>query len=248
MDLLPLIALGAGAFIVAGTVKGMVGLGLPTTAIALMTLFVAPRTAIVMTLLPMLLANAWQVFRMGGILATARRYWIFAVTLMAGVAVTTLLAAQASDRVIYGTIGGVIVLFATLNLALTVPPLPMRFDRAAQVIFGILAGIMGGMTAVWAPPMAIYLTAMQVPKDDFVRATGLLIFLGSLPLVWGYWQTGQTSGPLMLVSAAMLIPTLAGFTIGERLRRSMDQERFRKVFLWVFLALGLNLIRRAIWG
>lgn len=248
MDLLSLTLLGTVAFLVAGTVKGTVGLGLPTTAIGLMTLVVAPRTAIVMTLLPMLLANAWQVFRMGGILATARRFGVFGVTLMLGVGVTTLLAAQASDRLIYGMLGGVIVLFATVNLAVTVPPLPARFDRPAQVVFGILAGIMGGITAVWAPPMAIYLTAMQVPKDDFVRATGLLIFLGCLPLVWGYWVTGQMTGPLMGLSALMMVPTLLGFSLGERLRRGMDQARFRKVFLWIFLILGLNLIRRAIWG
>ena len=248
MDMLSLGLLGAAAFVLAGTVKGTVGLGLPTTAIGVLTLTVAPRTAIVMTLLPMLFANAWQVFRMGGVLATGRRFWLFGITLMVGVGVTTLLAAQASDRLIYAMLGGVIVLFATVNLAVRVPPLPARFDKAAQVFFGTLAGIMGGITAVWAPPMAIYLTAMQVPKDDFVRATGLLIFLGCLPLVWGYWATGQMTGSLMGLSAAMLVPTLLGFSIGERLRRSMDQERFRRVFLWIFLVLGLNLIRRAIWG
>ena len=248
MDLLSLALLGAAVFLVAGTVKGTVGLGLPTTAIGLLSLAVAPRTAIVLTLLPMLVANAWQVFRMGGVLATARRYAPFAGMLMAGVAITTVLAAEASDRVIYATIGGVIVLFATLNLAVTVPPLPARFDRAAQVLLGAVAGVMGGLTAVWAPPMAIYLTAMQVPKDEFVRATGLLIFLGCLPLIWGYATTGQMTGPLTLLSALMIAPTLAGFALGERLRRGMDQARFRKVFLWLFLALGLNLIRRAIWG
>jgi hypothetical protein len=248
MDTLTLIMIGAAVFLLAGTVKGTVGLGLPTTAIGVLSLVIAPRTAIVMTLLPMLIANAWQVWRMGGIVMTARRYAPFAVTLMLGVAVTTLLAAQASDRVIYGTIGGVIVMFAVVNLAVTVPPLPRRLDKPAQVFFGAIAGIMGGITAVWAPPMAIYLTAMQVQKDEFVRATGLLIFLGCLPLIWGYAQTGQMTGQLTLVSALMIGPTLAGFALGERLRRGMDQQRFRKVFLWIFLLLGLNLIRRAIWG
>jgi len=96
--------------------------------------------------------------------------------------------------------------------------------------------------------MAIYLTARQVDKDDFVRASGLLIFLGSLPLVWGYARTEHLTLPLLGVSALMVVPTLAGFALDERLRNAMDQQRFRTVFLWVFLVLGLNLIRRAIFA
>ena len=247
-DPVGLLLLGTVAFLLAGTIKGMVGLGLPPTAIGVMTLFIAPRTAIVLVLFPMILTNAWQVWRMGDIRAALMRYLPFALTLAVGVGLTSVLAASASDRLIYAILGGVIVLFVLVNLALRVPPLPERWDLAAQIGLGCVAGVMGGMTAVWAPPMAIYLTARQVDKDEFVRVTGLLIFLGSLPLAWGFVYSGQLTSELGFISLALVLPAMAGFAVGERLRNAMDQALFRKVFLWIFLALGLNLIRRAIFG
>jgi len=130
-----LIALGAIAFIIASTVKGTIGIGLPTTAISLMTLQIAPRMAIVLTLLPMILANARQVWRMGDIPGALRRCAVFGVTLCVGVGVKTVVSAETSDRTIYATLGAIIVLFAVLNLAVRVPKMPERFDKPAQVFF-----------------------------------------------------------------------------------------------------------------
>lgn len=246
-DIIGLVILGGCTFLLAGTIKGTVGLGLPTTAIGLMTLFIAPRQAIVLTLMPMLLTNAWQVWRMGEIGPALRRYAPFGLMLAFGVGTTVSLSADAPDRLLYAVIGTVIVLFAVINLTVTVPALPARWDTAAQVIGGGIAGLMGGLAAVWAPPMAIYLSARQVDKDEFVRATGLLIFVGCLPLVWGYAKGPHMTWPLALISVGMVVPTMIGFALGERIRARLDQQKFRKVFLLSFLVLGVNLIRRAIW-
>ena len=81
-DLGTLLLLSTGAFLIAGTVKGAVGIGLPTTAIGLMTLAIDPRTAIALILVPMIVSNAWQVDRSGEILAAARRYLPFAAALI----------------------------------------------------------------------------------------------------------------------------------------------------------------------
>lgn len=248
MDLTILIPLAFGAFIIAGTVKGLSGVGLPTTAIALMTLLVDPRTAIAIVLFPMIVTNSWQVWRMGDIRAAMWRYRWFAGLLMIGVWITTQFAAQASDRLIFGVTGGVIIVFVAVNLRLKLPPLPDRLDTAAQLGFGAIAGVLGGLTAIWAPPLAIYLAARNTEKDEFVRGTGLLIFLGSVPLFLGYLSENLLTLHLATFSAIMILPALAGFTMGERLRRKLDQNQFRRILLYVFLVLGLNLIRRAIWN
>ena len=60
-------------YVVAGTVKGTVGVGLPTTAIGLSTLVLDPRAAIAAVLVPMLFSNGWQVWRTGHTIRTGRR-------------------------------------------------------------------------------------------------------------------------------------------------------------------------------
>jgi len=63
--MLPLSILLAALFIylVAGIVKGMLGIGFPTAAVSLMAQVTDARTAITLVIMPMLVTNIWQVYR-----------------------------------------------------------------------------------------------------------------------------------------------------------------------------------------
>ncbi|AXS41021.1 sulfite exporter TauE/SafE family protein [Breoghania sp. L-A4] len=241
-----LIFLAAAVFVLAGTIKGTVGIGLPTAAVGILAQFIDPHLALALVVFPIMTGNAWQAYRAGGMLATLKRYWIFALVSMVALWLSTFVTAAISTDTLITVLGGVIVIFAVTSLAFTPPVIPDRFDRLAQIIAGVLAGIMGGFTAIWAPPMVIYFIARRVDKDEFVRASGLLIFLGSLPLCLGFWQSGLLTGPNALISLMMIVPTLLGFTFGEILRRRLNDNRFRTAVLLIFLAMGLNLIRKAL--
>jgi len=52
-------------FLVGGTIKGVVGFGLPNTAIALLTLYFEPVTAMGILLIPAVITNLWQSFTKG---------------------------------------------------------------------------------------------------------------------------------------------------------------------------------------
>ncbi|WP_299963598.1 sulfite exporter TauE/SafE family protein [uncultured Roseobacter sp.] len=242
-----ILLVGALAFLAAGAVKGVAGIGMPTAAIALMTIFFDPRTAVALVLFPMLGSNAWQLFRAGNLLRTARRYMVFALVLVACVTWTVFATRQTSDRALLAVLGLVILLFVVVSWRGWVPPLPPRHDRSAQIGFGLFAGIIGGLTAGWGAPLAMYLATKQVDKDEFIRATGFLIFVGSLPLCLGYARLGFLTGPLAGVSLVMIIPTLIGFSLGELLRNRLSGVGFRNAILIVFVLMGVNLIRRAIW-
>ncbi|GFE64859.1 sulfite exporter TauE/SafE family protein [Litoreibacter roseus] len=234
-----------GAFLLAGLVKGVAGMGLPTAAIGLMTLMLDPRTAISLIFFPMIGSNAWQIYRSGELIRTVKTYRIFAIALFFAVIVTSILTRSAGDQTLLAALGGVILLFVAVSWWGWVPRLPDRYDSAAQLGFGLFGGVIGGMTVGWAAPLAIYLTTRGVDKDEFVRATGFLIFVGSLPLCAAYVQLGFLTGPLAGISIAMLVPTLIGFSLGEVLRGKMSVTVFRNTILLVFTALALNLLRRA---
>lgn len=247
MDTSSIVVIAGAAFLAGGAIKGLTGIGLPTAAIAFMTLFLDPRTAIALVLFPMVGSNLWQMIRGGEIRQSIKRYWLFSCILLAGVAATAFGTQNASDRVLLLALGIVVLIFVAITWRNLIPPLPAAYDKYAQVGFGLLAGIIGGMTAAWGPPMAMYLTTKRVDKDEFVRATGFMITMGSLPLVYAYIQLGFMTGPLAIISVAMLVPTLMGFSLGEVLRRRLSAEAFRNALLIAFVLLGLNMIRRAIW-
>ncbi len=247
MEFWEVLGLGAATFVLAGAIKGLVGIGLPTAAMGLLTLFLAPRVAISLILLPMLLSNLWQLIREGEVWQAVRRYRIFAVVLFVCVGATAILTREVHDRVLLAVLGAVILLFVWFSWNGLVPQLRPKFDPAAQAGFAAAAGILGGLTSGWAAPLAIYLTMSGAGKSDWIRATGLLIFVGSVPLTLAYLWTGLMTRELLGLSALMLIPTFAGFAAGEALRNRLSVATFRTVVLIMFALLGLNLIRRAIW-
>lgn len=251
MEVWPPDAIVIGAlltFLLAGTIKGTVGIGLPTTSIGIMSQFADPRLSITVAVLPIVAGNAWQLFRSGDALGTLKRYGLFAAFILIVLFITAILAAEVPTGAIVIMLGLVIVAFSLINLVFQPPALPARFDRIGQVAGGISAGILGGLTAIWAPPVAIYLLARRVDRDEFVRATGALFFIGSLPLFAGYVLNGQLSGSTAQLSAALIVPTLAGFTLGELVRKRLDASRFRTAVLVMFLLMGLNLLRRAVFS
>ncbi|MEO1019735.1 MAG: sulfite exporter TauE/SafE family protein, partial [Pseudomonadota bacterium] len=137
-------------------------------------------------------------------------------------------------------------LFSLMSLLVMPPRLPDRYDKPVQLVAGALAGVFGGFTAIWSPPMVMYMLARRLDKDEFVRASGLLILLGSIPLTAGFWQQGLLTGSLAITSAVMIVPTLIGFSLGEIVRDRLPADRFRSIVLLIFLLMGLNLVRRAL--
>lgn len=234
------------ALLIAGVIKGMIGLGLPTTALAIMTLSTNPRQAIAYILIPMIASNAWQIFRSGEIKQALKRYAPFIVAMVVSVWVTVNLSIGVSDQFLLGALGSCVVLFSIISSTAWAPYIPERFVAQAQIIFGAIAGIMGGLTSVWAPPMAMYLSARGVEKTEFVRASGLLIFFGSLPLGAGFFTQRLMLPNEVAISAILLVPTFLGYTIGEMMRNHIDQRAFKKIFLGFFLIIGLNMIRQAL--
>ncbi|MEO9862435.1 MAG: sulfite exporter TauE/SafE family protein [Yoonia sp.] len=235
----------AVVFIFAGSVKGLVGIGMPTVSIGIMSQFSPPHFAIAVVVFPMLVANIWQVYRTGVGLDTLRRYKVLVAFMVVSLMITTFFTAKVPPDFLIGVIGVAIVIFAVTSLARTPPALPDHRDGVGQVITGIAAGVLGGFTSIWSPPLVTYLIARRVEAEEFVRAAGVLILIGTVPLIVGFWQTGLLNGETAPMSIMMIVPTLIGFTIGEAIRRRMDPAKFRQVILWLFLLMGINLLRRA---
>ncbi len=72
-------------FVIAGFVKGVIGLGLPTIAVGLLSLVVPPAQAAAWMLVPSLLTNVWQVAAGPNLWPLTRRLG----TLLAGIAIGT---------------------------------------------------------------------------------------------------------------------------------------------------------------
>jgi uncharacterized membrane protein YfcA len=243
-----LLAIAALAFFFAGIVKGSVSIGLPTAAIGVLAMVIDPRLAIALIPFPILVANVRQMWSAGRVWETFKKYLPYIVFLTAFLLISSRFVPTLPDNFLLMAVGIVIVVFCIVSLLNRVPKLPDRFDTIGQIIAGIVSGIFGGLTSLWGPPMLFYLLARRTEKEDFIRATGVILFIGSFPLIFSFWINGMMNDGVWLMSAAMIVPTLLGFSVGEYLRNKMNADRFRKAVLFVFLVVGLNLLRKGLFG
>lgn len=243
-----LLLIAAAIFLFAGTIKGLIGLGLPTAVIGLLSQFTDPRQAIALLLVPMLISNTFQAYKNGMFMKAMKLFWPFSISMIIGILIFTQFAAQFSADGLKILVGVMIVVFVFVNVFAKPLTIPENRDTAVQLFFGSLAGIMGGLTSLWAPPLVIYLMSKRLPKDEFVGALGFLLLAGSIPLLAGYWQAELTSPALLGSSLIMTIPTLLGVLIGEKGRQYLSGEQFRWLLLFIFFLLGLNLIRGAVFA
>ena len=79
-----------GTFVLAGMVKGVIGLGLPTVAMGLLGLAMAPAQAAALLIIPATLTNLWQLAFGGHLPALLKRLWPMLLAIFAGTAAGSL--------------------------------------------------------------------------------------------------------------------------------------------------------------
>lgn len=235
-----LIASVCAIFVFAGIVKGFLGIGLPAAAMGLLTLIISPTEAISLLWLPILFTNVFQFGRASNKREIMVTYKWFAAAIFFSIFLTSLFINDYPTALLTVAIGVAMVIFS-LNLLFGLS-LPVGPGRGWQLGVGVVSGVLGGLSSIWSPPVAMYLMARNTPKDMFIGTTGFLFLAGCLPLGAGLVISGLITGPVIVKSLLGLLMTLAGFRIGEVMRERVSQDRFRQIVLIAFLIMGTRLI------
>ena len=245
LDLTILLVCGA-AFLCGGLIKGVVGMGLPLTAVALMTQVIDLRIAVPLLVVPILVTNAMQAVRGGRFIQLTGEYWPLVVPACITTFFGVYILYNVDTAYLLATLGGVITVYALINLLAVRVTVSHRHKPWLSPLTGIAAGLMAGMTGVIAIPTMIYFQALQLAKDVFVQALGITFFIAGIFLMIALWREGGLNLDNIPISALAMVPAVTGMYLGEKLRGRISEDRFR-TGVFIFLALtGLNLIRKAV--
>lgn len=236
------IVLIAGVLSLAGFVKGVVGLGLPTVTLALLAATLGIETAMAVMLLPSLVTNLWQALTGGAFLALLRRLWPFLLAL----AVATLAASGAPALIAASTLTALLglstALYGAAGLATPPWPRPGRLERPLAPAMGLATGVLTGMTGSFVMPAVPFLQALGLPRDRLVQAMGVTFLVATVALAAGLGGRGLVPERLALLSALAVLPALLGMEAGRRVRGALSERRFRQALFASLLALGLWLL------
>jgi uncharacterized protein len=236
---------GAAVVLAAAFVKGVIGIGFPTLATPLLTLFVDVKTAVVVLILPNIVMDGVQLLRRRALGAVARRLGLLLAFGAVGTVLGTRLLVVLPSATVMLTLGAFVLLFVVLNVTPLAPRVPARWERWLSPVAGLVAGIVGGITNVPGTPLAIYFYALGMDKDEFVRSVAFSFLVYKLVQLGAVTYYGLLTWNLVAVSAGLTLVGMGAFLLGLRVQDRLEPRAFRRVVLVFLAGLGVWLVARA---
>lgn len=237
-----ILALIAGAFLLAGFVKGMIGLGLPTVAIGLLGLMMTPAQAAAIMVAPALITNVWQATVGGHLLSLATRIWQMLVGICIGTLIAALWLPSGQQATVW--LGVALLVYSVLGLTKMDFSVSPRAERWLNLPMGLLTGAITAATGIYVLPGTPYLHAMQFDRNRLVQVLGISFTVSTLALAAALMQAGEIGMALARPVAVAIVASLAGMWLGQVVRGRVRETTFRLWFFLGLLALGAHLTLR----
>jgi len=110
------LAVVAAAFLLAGLVKGVTGLALPTVGVGLLSLAVPPAHAAALIVVPALITNVWLMISGPGLGSLMRRLWPMQLAICLGTWASASLMARSETAFASAALGVALIAYAAFGL------------------------------------------------------------------------------------------------------------------------------------
>ncbi len=240
------IALIAGTFAAAGFIKGVVGLGLPTVSLAILTATIGLRDAMALMLIPSLLTNVWQMLTGPYLADIFRRFWLLGSAAIIGTFLGLKIGVTIEPKFLAAFLGVVIVVYAASGPGRFKVPIRVKENHLLGACVGFCSGLITGLAGVFLIPTVLYLQGIRLGKDVFVQTLGMLFTIATVTLGVALARHELLSAGQAYVSAGAVVPAILGMIAGQKVRARLSEDRFRTVLFWALGGLGGYLILRVL--
>jgi uncharacterized protein len=237
----PFLIFIVAAFLLAGFVKGVIGLGLPTVSVGLLAVAMPPAHALAIVIVPAILTNIWQTFAGPYLRDIIRRLWPLLVGLAAGIWLNA--GSMTGPYARYGAIflGILLVIYAVVGLRKFIFTVAPRDEKWIGAIVGLITGAISAATGIQVIPSMPYFQAIGMEKDELVQALGVFFTVATVALAFNLSSAGLLNQSTALPGVIALACSFTGMAIGQAVRVRMEPEIFRRWFLISMIFLGIYL-------
>lgn len=229
-------------FLLAGMVKGVVGMGLPTVAMGLLSLVMAPVQAAALLVVPSLVTNVWQLLAGPRLGALLRRFAVMMAAIALGTYAGIGLLTGSNSGTATIALGAVLALYGVAGLRAPRWVIPAALEPALSPIVGMLTGVLTGATGIFVIPAVPYFNSLGLDKDDLIQTLGLSFTVSTLALAAGLLAAGKFEPAVAGTSLLALLPALGGMLLGQRLRERLNPDVFRRWFFIALIVLGSYMV------
>lgn len=239
-------AAATAVFLLAGVIKGVIGLGLPTVSMAVLALWMPPVQAAALLIVPSLVTNIWQTGPRASFMPVLRRIGGMQVGVVVGTLGGALWLGVPAGAWASVALGVALVVYAGWSLTGRQLHVSDARSRWLGPLVGIVTGLVTAVTGVFAVPAVPYLQALGFQRDSLIQAMGISFTTSTVVLAIGLAGNGGYPMSAMGASLAMLVPAVGGMVLGTWLRKRLPVAVFRRCFLIGLALLGLYMATRAV--
>jgi uncharacterized protein len=244
----PLLFLIAAAFLLAGFIKGVIGLGLPTVSMGLLAVTMQPSRALAIVIVPAVITNIWQTFVGPYLRDIIWRLWPLMVGTVIGIWLNAGMLTGPYAR--YGTIvlGVLLVIYAVIGLSKFSFRVARKDEKWIGGIVGLMTGVVSAATGVQVVPSMPFMQAIGMEKDELVQALGVFFTVATVALAFNLTTAGLLTAATALPGAVAMAAAFIGMFVGQAVRSRLQPETFRRWFLIAMIFLGLYLAGSALYN
>jgi len=233
-------------YFLGGLTQGVLGVGLITVVIALLSFVFDVKLTIALVLVPTLVTSFFQMINGGNlkkIIPDVRVYLIFSTTLI--IPGVWLLKSLNSNLILVFI---AIILFSNSALSLMNKKIsiPSYQHPLSQSSMGSLNGFIIGLTSIYTMPFVFLLQSLQYPKEKAVQLMGLAFVLYSSMQLITFSSMQLIDWKTFIPSLLVTLPVVIGFFVGKKIRSYISETFFRKLFHLMLIIMSIVIILNVI--
>jgi uncharacterized protein len=228
------------ALCLGGFVKGVISFGLPLVALPILSFTLNPKQAIFLLFFSVIAVNLRELKFNN--LHSYNKIIPLSIGLFIGIIIGSILFHKIENTYISQMIGITIILCALINYSNFKIEPTLILNRFFSILYGFVCGILGGMTTLVGPLIAIYLVSLNLKKDEFSELVSLTIFSCLIPIFGIFFLYQPIVYNDLLISGIFAVPAIIMQFLGFKIREKLPQDTFKKIILLMLTIIGTLVI------
>ena len=231
------------AYFIGGITQGILGVGLITVVISLLSFVVDVKETISLVIIPTIITSFFQMINGSNLKAIIKdtKYFLVFSTLIIVPGVFLLNVLESDLILIFIAI--LLFMNSSLSLSNRVVAIPNHQNSIIQVSAGSLNGFIIGLTSIYTMPFVFLLQSLKYNKEKTVQFMGLAFLLYSIMQFISFSFSKLISINKIIPSLIVTLPVIIGFLLGKKIRSFISEKLFKKLFyLMLLLMSGIILI------
>tara|TARA_B100000963_G_scaffold50944_1_gene39064 strand:+ start:25 stop:783 length:759 start_codon:yes stop_codon:yes gene_type:complete len=233
-------------FFAGGLIKGLIGVGLPTVTLTLLSFIFDIKISISIILLPVILTNLYQMIDGKYLKKIVKNTKFFQISAFIFIFPGFYFLLLFNSNTILIILAVILIFNSILGLIKYEIQFKELRSKYYQLIIGSTTGVITGITGIYTMPFIFLIQSMQYTKNQIIQLMGLTFFIFACTQFLLFSFNDLINIKILILSSIACVPILMGVYLGTILRKKISEALFKLIFNLMLILMGVLLIIKTI--